>query len=147
MEGNGKVALGKVALGFVAGLLIAWIIWGALNGFWLGDIHLRPEARWSVALVTMNDTCSRVGDFCERVLCDVANVGEGDGAAMVQATLIPVGRTASQNIFDRINPTALTTARRTQSLYLTAGNRQTLTFDFPGGDSGIQYRADCTVQP
>src|SRR5215468_3000449 len=116
MEGNGKVALGKVALGVVAGLLIAWIIWGALNGFWLGDIHRRPEARWSVALVTMHDTCSRVGDFCERVLGDVAKAGEGDRTPMRQATLSPRGRTASQNVVDSINPTPHTITPTTQSL-------------------------------
>ena len=119
----GRIILALIA---VPGVLILAPIF-----FFGGIAALDKQPSYQVKVLTVDDSCSRLGDYCVRVTCEVRNVGKGDGTPRVEMKLIPEGKTPVVS---------------TESISVPAGTAKKVSHDFGAAKMLDSHKGACVVQ-
>jgi len=127
----GRVLLGLIA---VPGTLVLSILCagGALEEGGEAVPAALSLARFEIVDSALNDDCSRLGEYCLRATCTLANVGSGSGLARVELLLQGDGGGAPFSY--------------TQQIDLTKGQRKAISHDFTEARMAEDYKVRCRVQ-
>lgn len=91
-------------------------------------VSIIPKPHLKVRDVVVDDSCTKLFDYCVRIACEVANDGDGSGPLAVKVELITPGKP---------------TVSATESVVLAAGTDGKVTHDFRDArlsDKGTQGR-------
>jgi hypothetical protein len=115
-----RVVLGLVAIPSLLLLIFTFVGGGAaliaMRGGKVPDrVTMIPAPHLRVDKAVVDDSCTKLLDYCVRVTCTVTNDGNADGALPVAFNLMATGRPTA---------TAIETA------YLKAGAQKTISHDF-----------------
>lgn len=122
--------LGRIILAMIGvpGAFLIGVVFYARTD---GDLSKNPIAKFDVRDVVVDDSCTRLLDYCVRVSCKVRNVGLVNGSAKVEMQLLAEGQPPSAH---------------STSVTIAKGQETVITHDF--GDARLKdsHKGRCIVR-